>query len=302
MAAKKVQEGDLVEVTFKNHSKLHRSGTYYYATTGSSHYASEMSAGGEGAGNDWAFIFFGGVATVGEIGDKYITFFDDPDEDATQPDGELRVEKTFIKSMKVLRRIDKFELSDGFAVGIPEDPTHPLLVYSYNEVDDEYSPAQVRQFLRDIKKHYVDGKGKPKSSKKRKGSKISFADFQSGMRVDVVPIDWNSSPDNVNAGELIFLYKGTVKNVSPSSDGDRLCFYRDNDWLTVRKNLIKELVLTRDWEDKYSDTSEVLGRRTIGGQEFLYYDDLVHIGCQNFELKAMLDLYKALVKVYGAPK
>ncbi len=152
-----------------------------------------------------------------------------------------------------------------------------------------------------------------------KGTKITKSKWKRGMVLNLEAIEWDESENNLTPLELHFVFKGELQNVEisywngnpvvidPTVPKDQM-----NRFVPIDTDLIKSMTLAKDWKptpppEPYIDPEDKrlgrkLGNAQIGHRAMYFHENVISIGCQDFDLKPMKALYKALVKVYGEPK
>jgi len=160
MAIPKVQNRDTVEVVFQNQSQMAKGN---YDTV----YASAKRNDNSEVGNmtEAVFLLRGGIARVQSFDKSSVTFSRLNGEDE---DENLRVERKFLKSLKVVSRLTAVELEDDMEAMIPADPSQDLEIWDEDYVEHSFPPKDVRTFLKQVKKHYYKKKVKKKTKKRAK--------------------------------------------------------------------------------------------------------------------------------------
>lgn len=309
MALPKVQKYDTVEVTFKNFEKMHRDQYGMFASNKRDDDA--LIEGDDG----YQFLLFGGKSSIKALdnnsihlshGDRYEPF-------------ELKVDRKFIKSLKVIDRKLIVALGSGIEALIPSNPKEPMHFNNVemkddNYIEDSFRPSTVQTLLKAIRKYYITPKAKKKKKKKKKdrvikkGTKITPSKWKEGMVFNIEAVDWDESSNKLNPAELYLVFKGKLKNV-------HLYFLKNGNYsvdipgifnyANISADIVKSITLAKDYvppSDEGSAPEGLIVSRTIGNQRMDFFENRVRVGCKTFQLKTVKKLYHALCKVYGEPK
>jgi len=320
MALPKVQEQDIIEVAFHNHDKMYRDGGVIYASAKRNDESEVDMMSGSG------FLLVGGEAKVKSVDRSSITLgarLNDCGDELDECDIEyIRIERKFIKSLNVEYRFTVVDFGDeDIQVRIPEDASENIEILESGDVGDEFGPKTIKEFLGEVKKRYYDTrlKAKPKKKKKpdtlKKGTKITEANWQHGMTVDINAIPWLDAADDLNAVDLHFVWNEGYFNTNMKFTWNGLEVYDPTtySWKTITAKLVHSTTLSKafkpaeaehDPEDEldHAEFGNMVCEKEIGYQCMTFYDRGVEIGCKSFSATEVKKLYKALCKVYGDPK
>lgn len=322
MALPKLENEDIVEVTFKNLDKLHVSKTDCV-------YASRQYNNNCRVNGGWAehFLLTGGKAEV--------TFVDKTTVEFLRQSiyaSRIRVERFFLRSVKIIERYTKLKVGD-IRLKIPTDPSNRLSIVG----EGELTAAQVRSLLKQMKTLYFSGKrkakNKPKPKRKpkthKKGTKFTKklfgnipTDIMRTIPVDVIAIDWEESRDDVSSSELEFLYKGSYKNTNISWGLGMNFFWGSgriqvrnpftNSVVQISQDLVKSITVAANWTEPVKEEStygdhDVFGKRLktkkiLPHRTLVFFESGITAGCKSFDMQSIKEIYKALCKTYGKPE
>jgi len=310
MALPRVQKRDIVEVVFHNHHQMYKQFGCAFASAKKNGY-SEIER------DEAIFIIIGGNARVFGSDKTSITLAQVDDEGDCED--EIRIERKFIRSLKVVSRLTAVDLDDSLTAMIPADPKQDLEIWSGECSEHEFVPEDVRGFLKAVKTQYyakAEKKAKKKSKKKasrtlRKGTKITAENWKPDMLVDIEAVAWHESGDNLNSTELLLVFKGKFKNTVCEFGPLRAIDPTNGRWADISSDIIKSITLAKDWtpspsalepEEDHDDFGNEVGGVALNWETAIFYQRGMVIGCKEFDLATIKRLYKALCKVYGEPK
>ena len=272
--------------------------------------------------NEAAFLLTGGQARITGFSKTTISFSDLPGDDGDDHDG-FQVSRKFIKSLKVVSRLTVVEFDDYEAM-IPVDPKQDLEIWEGGCEEYTFSPKDVRDFLKAVKKFYY-AKAKKKAKKKakpkglREGVKVTAKNWRPGMVVNVEAIAWDDAPDKLNSTELLLAFKGKFSNTLVEFSPNQMLRVIDptSSILTdISLGIVKAVTLAKDWaptppppepepepeEPDHHEFGSMIGDLILNHEGITFFQKGMQVGCKDITLADIKKLYKPLCKVYGEPK